>query len=192
MLALQGDVAEHEAALRRVGAEPLRVRLAADLDGLDGLILPGGESTTIGLLARLHGLLEPLRAYVAQGRPVWGTCAGLIFLARDAGHDQALIGAMDIHVDRNAFGPQVFSSERDLDVEGLEGGPLRAVFIRAPAIRTVGPHVKVLATLPDGKIVAARQDAMLVTSFHPEIGGDDRMHAAWVASCGRSRVRAVA
>lgn len=176
VLALQGDVAEHEAALRRVGVSPRRVRRPTDLDGLAGLILPGGESTTIGQLAAEFGLLDPLRAFVASGKPVWGTCAGMILLAESAGRAQPLIGGLDVVVDRNHFGRQVDSFEINLSVAGLDGGPFHAVFIRAPAIATAGPAVTVMARLDDGTIVAVRQGALLATAFHPELAGDDRLH----------------
>jgi len=186
VLALQGDVAEHCAALERSGARASSVRRAGDLAGLDGLILPGGESTTIGLLTDLLGLRDPLARFVASGKPVWGTCAGMILLARDVGHAQPLLGGMDIQVDRNAFGRQVDSFETDLEVEGLAGGAIRAVFIRAPAIRAAGANVQVLSRLPDGRIVAARQGSLWATSFHPELAEDDRLHAAFVESVRES------
>ncbi len=177
VLALQGDVAEHAAALRRCGAEAVGVRRPAHLAGLDALVLPGGESTTIGQLAVDYGLVAPLREFVASGKPVWGTCAGLILLARDAGHAQPLVGGLDVRVDRNAFGRQVDSFETDLDVAGLSGGPFRAVFIRAPAVVDTGPGVEVLARLDDGgPIVAVRQGAILGTAFHAELGDDLRVH----------------
>lgn len=185
VLALQGDFAEHVAMLRRIGADAVEVRLPQELEGLAGLIIPGGESTTIGKLAVAFGLLEPLREF-AQARPVWGTCAGAIFLSRDARRDQPLLGVMDITVARNAFGRQVDSFEIDLDVPALlhaDNGrprPFHAVFIRAPLIESVGPGVEVLARLPEGqasgRIVAARQGLRLATSFHPELTGDDRFH----------------
>ncbi len=185
VLALQGDFAEHLAMLRRIGADAVEVRLPRELEGLAGLIIPGGESTTIGKLAVTFGLLEPLRAF-AQARPVWGTCAGAIFLSRDARRDQPLLGVMDITVARNAFGRQVDSFEIDLDVPALlhagngRPRPFHAVFIRAPLIESVGPEVEVLARLPEGqasgRIVAARQGLRLATSFHPELTGDDRFH----------------
>jgi 5'-phosphate synthase pdxT subunit len=181
VLALQGDVAEHAAALRRLGAEPVPVRRPADLAGLDALILPGGESTTIGQLAGELGLLAPLRDFVATGRPVWGTCAGLILLARDAGRDQPLVGGLDVTVSRNHFGRQVDSFEADLDVAELGGGPFRAVFIRAPAILAAGPAVEVLARLESGEIVAVRQHHLLATAFHPELTDDLRWHALFLA-----------
>lgn len=185
VLALQGDFREHVEVLRRLEVEAREVRLPRDLDGLDGLIIPGGESTTIGKLAERYGLVEPIRMLIAQKKPVWGTCAGMIILARDIGGlNQPLIGAMDIVVQRNAFGRQVDSFETELTVPALAsvtppGEPLRpftAVFIRAPAIRAVGPGVEVLATLDDGTIVAARQGNLLATAFHPELTDDLRFH----------------
>lgn len=176
VLALQGDVAEHAGALARCGVAAVRVRRPADLAGLEALVLPGGESTTIGQLAVDYGLVQPLRDFVASGKPVWGTCAGLILLARDAGHAQPLVGGLDVRVDRNAFGRQVASFETDLDVAGLAGGPFRAVFIRAPAVVEAGPGVDVLARLDDGPIVAVRQGAILGTAFHAELGDDLRVH----------------
>jgi 5'-phosphate synthase pdxT subunit len=186
VLALQGDFAEHAAALLRVGADPVEVRLPGDLEGLDGLIVPGGESTTMGMLATTFGLIEPLRRF-GQAHPVWGTCAGAILLSRDAHRSQPLLGLMDISVERNAFGRQVQSFEVDLSVPELDDPhrPVHAVFIRAPLIDKVGPGVQVLAELPpdasDGvhqhpRIVAARQGRWLATAFHPELTGDDRFH----------------
>jgi 5'-phosphate synthase pdxT subunit len=175
VLALQGAFIEHEQMLRRLGVETVEVRLPAHLDGLDGLIIPGGESTTIGKLATDFGLLEPLRRFAAE-RPAWGTCAGLIFLARVAGRDQPLLGLMDVRVARNAFGRQVDSFEADLSVPALGERPFPAVFIRAPLIEQVGPDVEVLARLDGGRIVAARQRHLLATAFHPELTGDDRFH----------------
>ena len=183
VLAIQGDVAEHLAALSRCGSEAVPVRRAAEIDGLDGIVLPGGESTAIGLIAREDGVLDALRRYVDQGGAVWGTCAGLILLARDAGHAQPLIGALDVTVERNAFGPQVFSFETDITIAGLAAGPFRAVFIRAPAISAAGQGVDVLATLDDGRIVAVRQGRLLATAFHPELTGDDRLHRWFVELC---------
>ncbi len=176
VLALQGAFAEHLAMLRRLGVTGREVRLPKDLEGLDALILPGGESTTIGKVAVAYGLVEPIRQLIQAGKPVWGTCAGMILLSRDAGMDQPLLGCMDVVVDRNAFGRQVDSFEIGLTVPVLGVEPFRSVFIRAPRIRSAGPGVEVLATLPDGKIVAARQDNMLVTAFHPELTDDDRWH----------------
>ena len=183
VLALQGDFAEHGAALRRLGHTVVEVRLPRDLAGVEGLIIPGGESTTIGKLAVEYGLIEPIRE-LAREHAVWGTCAGAIFLSRDARRSQPLLGLMDITVERNAFGRQVDSFEMDLDVPALAAGnghkPFHAVFIRAPLIERVGPEVEVLSRLPDGKIVAARQGKLLATSFHPELTGDDRFHRLFV------------
>jgi 5'-phosphate synthase pdxT subunit len=177
VLALQGAFAEHGAALRRLGARAREVRLPADLEGLDGLIIPGGESTTIGKLLVDFGLLEPLRRLVDGGLPIYGTCAGTILLARDIGGlDQPLLATMDLRVERNAFGRQLQSFETDLEVPPLGEEPFRAIFIRAPAIRAVGAGVEPLATLDDGTIVAARQGRLLVSCFHPELSGDDRFH----------------
>ncbi len=185
VLALQGDFAEHGVMLRRLGVDGVEVRLPEHLDGLAGLIIPGGESTTIGKLATRWGLMEPLRDF-GRSQPIWGTCAGAIFLSKDAHRDQPLLGLMDITVARNAFGRQVDSFEIGLDVPVLTkptalagaGGtaPFHAVFIRAPLIETVGPGVEVLACLADGRIVAARQGHLLATSFHPELTGDLRFH----------------
>lgn len=178
VLALQGDFAEHAAMLRNLGAEPTEVRLPGQVEGLQGLIIPGGESTTIGKLADAYGLMKPLRAF-GQRHAVWGTCAGAIFLSKDAQRAQKLLGLMDIRVQRNAFGRQVDSFEIDLDVPALPEPerPFHAVFIRAPLIESVGEGVEVLARLPNGEgIVAARQGRLLATSFHPEITGDARFH----------------
>lgn len=176
VLALQGAFIEHEKMLHRLGVEVAQVRLPQHLDELDGLIIPGGESTTIGKLAVQFGLIEPLRRF-AQERPTWGTCAGMIFLARDIGiEQQPILGLMDIVVDRNAFGRQVDSFEIDLPIAGLEGGPFHAVFIRAPLVRQAGPQVRVLAALPDGGIVAVEQGHWLATAFHPELTEDLRLH----------------
>jgi pyridoxal 5'-phosphate synthase pdxT subunit len=176
VLAIQGDFAEHTSMLKRLGVEACEVRLPAHLDGLDGLIIPGGESTTIGKLSRDFNLLEPLRSF-ATGHAVWGTCAGAIFLSRDARRSQPLLGVMDITVERNAFGRQVDSFEADLVVaEFAEAGPFHAVFIRAPIIESVQGEARVMSSLPDGRIVAARQGKMLATSFHPELTHDTRFH----------------
>jgi len=175
VLALQGDFQEHCEALKRIGAECREVRLPEDLDGLDGLILPGGESTTFGKLATTFGLLDPLKI-LSKSAPFWGTCAGLVFMAREVGHEQPILGIMDIVVERNAFGRQVDSFEEDLEIEGLSGGPFHGVFIRAPEIKGVGPDVEVMCRLNNGRIVAARQGHFLVTAFHPELTDDDRLH----------------
>lgn len=180
VLALQGSFAEHQTLLRRIGADVSQVRLPAQLDGLDGLIIPGGESTTIGKLAVTFGLMEPLRRF-AVSHPVWGTCAGAIFLSRDARRHQPLLGAMDITIERNAFGRQVDSFEADLRIPVLADPerPFHAIFIRAPLIESTGKGVEVLTRLSDGKrsqIVAAQQGNLLATSFHPELTNDDRFH----------------
>lgn len=180
MLALQGDFAEHAAALRRVGAEPVEVRLPSDLRGVAGLIIPGGESTTIGKLMVEFGLLGPLAEQARAGFPVWGTCAGMILLAkRIEGSNQPTLGVMDITVRRNAFGRQVDSFETDLSIAGLDR-PFHTVFIRAPLITEVGPAARPIATLPDGTVVAAEQGALLATAFHPELTTDDRVHRLFV------------
>ncbi len=180
VLALQGDFAEHQAILKRLGVLSAQVRLAADLEGLDGLIIPGGESTTIGKLAEDFRLMQPLREFAAR-RAVWGTCAGAIFLSKDARRDQPLLGVMDITVQRNAFGRQVDSFEIDLDIPALRqvdasSKPYHAVFIRAPLIEAVHGSAVALSTLPDGRIVAARQGKLLATSFNPELTRDKRFH----------------
>jgi 5'-phosphate synthase pdxT subunit len=179
VLALQGDFAEHQAMLQALGAEVVQVRLAEHLDGLNGLVMPGGESTTIGKLATDFGLMEPLRQF-GMKHAVWGTCAGAIFLSKDARRKQPLLGLMDISVTRNAFGRQVDSFEIDMVIPALaakEGNPpYHAVFIRAPLIESVGAGVEVLASLEDGRIVAARQGNLLATSFHPELTADNRFH----------------
>jgi len=177
VLALQGDFAEHEAILRRLGVEAREVRLPADLEGIDGLIIPGGESTTITRLMAMYGLIEPLRRFAAE-KPVWGTCAGMIVMAHTATNlDRETLDVMDIEVERNAFGRQVDSFETDVQITEIEGPPVHAIFIRAPLIREVGEGVKVIGRLQDKTIVAARQGHLLATSFHPELTDDDRMHA---------------
>lgn len=182
VLALQGDFIEHIAALEALGARPEEVRLPRQLEGLDGLIIPGGESTTIAKLMAEYGLLQPLRELGAQGWPIWGTCAGMIVLARRATSlKEETLGLMKVTVERNAFGRQVDSFEVDLDIPALGGAPFHAVFIRAPLIQEVGKGVEVLARLPPshpkaGTIVAARQGRLLATSFHPELTQDWRLH----------------
>jgi len=177
VLGLQGDFAEHLATLERIGVEPVDVRRPEQLDTIDALIIPGGESTTIGKLASQYGFIEKLRDRTAEGMPVWGTCAGAIFIAKDVpGHPHPLAGLMDMTVERNAFGRQIDSFEADLDVAELGPSPFHAVFIRAPLITHVGRGVDVLATLHDGTVVAARQGRLLATSFHPELTRDERFH----------------
>jgi 5'-phosphate synthase pdxT subunit len=187
VLALQGDVREHLAALREQGAEAVTVRRPEELAAVDGLVLPGGESTTMVKLARRFELLEPLRAAVRAGLPVYGSCAGMILLADrllDAPPDQETVGGLDVTVRRNAFGRQVDSFESDIVLEGLDGTPLHAVFIRAPWVEEAGPGVQVLGRVvggpADGKIVAVRQGNLVATSFHPELTGDRRVHALFV------------
>ncbi len=176
VLALQGAFIEHEKMLRALGAETGEVRMPEQLDELDGLIIPGGESTTIGKLATSYGLIEPLRQF-AQKKPTWGTCAGMIFLARDIGIDrQPILGVMDITVNRNAFGRQIDSFEADLKIKPLGDPPFHAFFIRAPLVTGVGEGVDVLAALDDGRIVAVQQGHLLATAFHPELTGDSRLH----------------
>jgi 5'-phosphate synthase pdxT subunit len=178
VLALQGDFREHREVLEAMGHEVREVRKPAQLDGLDALIIPGGESTTIARLILSNGFQQPLRDFCASGRPVWGTCAGAILLAREVDRlDRPGIETMAISVHRNAFGRQIDSFEADLDIAGLEGGPFHAVFIRAPRIESVRFPARAIATLDDGTIVAARQDNLLATSFHPELTGDTRLHA---------------
>jgi 5'-phosphate synthase pdxT subunit len=180
ILALQGDFAEHIAMLKKLGVETVEVRLPEQLEGLDGIIIPGGESTTIGKLAIAYDLIEPLRRF-GQRKAIWGTCAGAIFLSKDIGREQPLLGLMDIRIERNAFGRQVDSFEADLDilelnqVTGTEGA-YHAFFIRAPIIESVFGDAKILASLPDGRIVAAQQANLLATSFHPELTDDTRFH----------------
>ncbi|MBH0774986.1 pyridoxal 5'-phosphate synthase glutaminase subunit PdxT [Nocardia bovistercoris] len=187
VLALQGDVREHLAALTRCGAEPVLVRRAAELAAVDGLVLPGGESTAISKLLVAFDLLEPLRARLRDGMPAFGSCAGMILLATevlDTRPDARHLSGIDMTVRRNAFGRQVDSFETDLDFAGIDGGPMRAVFIRAPWVERAGAGVEVLARVPDGpsagRIVAVRQGRVLATSFHPEVTGDLRVHAMFV------------
>ncbi|HOW90988.1 MAG TPA: pyridoxal 5'-phosphate synthase glutaminase subunit PdxT [Anaerolineaceae bacterium] len=180
VLALQGAFAEHQSVLESLGVEVVQVRLPQHLAGLDGLIIPGGESTTIGKLAEDFDLIKPLRLF-GREHAIWGTCAGAIFLSKDIGRKQPLLELMDITVARNAFGRQVDSFEVDLSVPCLlevdpVDRPFHTVFIRAPIIASVGPGVEILSQLADGRIVAARQGQLLATSFHPELTGDDRFH----------------
>jgi 5'-phosphate synthase pdxT subunit len=191
VLALQGDVLEHLRLLGLAGADAVPVKHAAQLDELDGILIPGGESTTIGRLATLYGLLEPLRQRIAAGLPAFGTCAGAILLGCQAlaadgrPSPQPLLGCMDTVVRRNAFGSQVDSFETDLEVAGVAGGPMHAVFIRAPWIESAGPAVEALATVTpvardgarlDARVVVARQGDILASAFHPELAGDPRLH----------------
>jgi 5'-phosphate synthase pdxT subunit len=192
VLALQGAFIEHEKMLEKLGAETVQVRLPADLNDLDGLIIPGGESTTIGKLATDYELVEPLREFASQ-KPVWGTCAGLIFLAKDIGIDrQPLLGLMDIQVNRNAFGRQVDSFEVDLPIKGLNGVPFHSIFIRAPVVTSVdeAAGVEVLAKLEDDRIVAVRQRHLLGTAFHPELTNDTRLHQLFMQIIESEKVQA--
>lgn len=190
VLALQGDFREHRETLERLGQEVREVRRPDDLVGLGALIIPGGESTTIARLILSNGLQEPLRAFCRSGRPVWGTCAGAILLASKVDRlDRPGIEVMNIAVRRNAFGRQLDSFEADLAIGELAGGPFHAVFIRAPVIESVAPPAEVLARLPDGTIVAARQGNMLATVFHPELTGDTRLHAFFLALAERVEKR---
>lgn len=186
VLALQGDVREHLRALASCGVAATAVRRPAELAAVDGLVLPGGESTTMIKLARIFDLLEPLRARVADGLPAFGTCAGMILLAdrvEDGALGQETIGGLDVTVRRNAFGRQVDSFEEDLDFAGLDD-PVHAVFIRAPWVEEAGPGVETLARVADGpaagRIVGVRQGHLMATSFHPEVGGDTRVHELFV------------
>jgi len=173
ILALQGDFEAHSKIVESLGAEAREVRIPAQLEDLDSLIIPGGESTTMTLGIEREGLAEPLRQFVRSGKPTLGTCAGLIMLDRDH------LGVLDVTAERNAFGRQLHSFEADLDVTGFNGGPMRAVFIRAPWVEDAGPGVEILATVDDHP-VAVRQDNILAVAFHPEIAGDARIHS-WVA-----------
>ncbi|MFD5396464.1 pyridoxal 5'-phosphate synthase glutaminase subunit PdxT [Streptomyces sp. NPDC127097] len=189
VLALQGDVREHLTVLAEADALARPVRRPEELDEIDGLVIPGGESTTMSKLAVVFGMLEPLRAFVRAGKPVYGTCAGMIMVADkllDAREDQETFGGIDMIVRRNAFGRQNESFEAAIDVAGIPGGPVEGVFIRAPWVESVGGAVEVLATY-DGHTVAVRQGNVLATSFHPELTGDHRVHALFVDMVRRAR-----
>lgn len=192
VLALQGDFAEHRSMLRRCGVESVAVRLPEQLQDLDGLIIPGGESTTIGKLATAYNLIEPLREF-GRTKAIWGTCAGAILLSIDARREQPLLELMNIQVERNAFGRQVESFEVDLDIPELKqlqpgSGAYHAVFIRAPLIQFVHPPARVFVQLPDGRIVAAQQGRLLATSFHPELTQDERFHRYFIKLCASQAV----
>ena len=182
VLALQGDFEEHIVALEDIGVPAAPVRTAEQLGRVSALILPGGESTSVAKLMDAYDLREPLRGFARSGKPVWGTCAGMILLAERLieGRPEPL-GLMDMLVRRNGFGRQVDSFETGINVDGLDGGPFHAVFIRAPAVVECGPAVEVLASLDDGTVVAARQGNLLATAFHPELTTDRRLHALFVA-----------
>ena len=181
ILAIQGDVIEHRHALERIGAETTEIRLPHQLDGIDGLIIPGGESTTIVQLIDIYDLRDAICDRVRSGLPTWGTCAGMIVLAdRLTDRRPDPLRLMNIDVSRNAFGRQVDSFEQDIEIAGVEGPPFRAVFIRAPAVNSAGQGTEILARLDDGRPVAVRQDSMLATSFHPELTDDSRVHQLFV------------
>ena len=188
VLALQGDVREHLAALAAVGAQARPVRRPEELAEVEGLVIPGGESTTMSKLAVVFGLLEPLRERIRAGLPVYGTCAGMIMVADkilDGRDDQETLGGIDMIVRRNAFGRQNESFEAAVDIEGIDGGPVEGVFIRAPWVESVGARAEVLATY-EGHTVAVRQGNVLATSFHPELTGDHRVHALFVEMAQRA------
>ncbi|MFE4951376.1 pyridoxal 5'-phosphate synthase glutaminase subunit PdxT [Leifsonia sp. NPDC056665] len=192
VLALQGDFREHLAVLRGLGADAVPVRRAEELESIDGLVIPGGESSVMDKLSRAFGVAEPLKAAIAAGLPVYGTCAGLIMLADaivDGIAGQQSLGGLDVAVRRNAFGSQVDSFETDLDIPQLGDEPVHAVFIRAPIVESVGEKATVLARVPDGRVVAVEQGDLLGTSFHPEITGDTRFHEYFLGKV-RARVNA--
>ncbi len=185
VLALQGAFIEHVHRLREIGAEAVEIRLPEDLDGVEALIIPGGESTTIGRLIDWYELREPITQMAADCKPVWGTCAGMILLATDVdqttrAQHQPLLELMDITVKRNAFGTQLDSFEADLEMPAISDEPMPTVFIRAPIVSRTGPDVEVLGTLSDGKIIAVRQNNLVATAFHPELTGDRRLHSWFV------------
>ncbi len=183
VLALQGDFLEHIQMFQSLGVEAVRVALPRDLEKVDALIIPGGESTTISRLMETFDLKGPIKERAKKGMPVWGTCAGMIVVSSDVPElDREPLGLIDLRVRRNAFGRQVDSFTQDLDVKGVEGGPYKAVFIRAPVIETIGDDVEVLAQLEDGRPVAARQGCILVTAFHPELTKDARIHTLFLKS----------
>ena len=177
VLAVQGDFAEHIALLRILGIEAQEVRLPHQFEEIDGLIIPGGESTTLSRLMSIYDLRQPVGQLCRDGKCLWGTCAGMIMMAREiTEEDPEPLGLMDIGVQRNSFGRQIDSFEQDLEVGALDGGPFHGVFIRAPGVIRVGDGVEVLASLPDGQPVAVRQGNLLVSSFHPELTTDTRFH----------------
>jgi 5'-phosphate synthase pdxT subunit len=182
VLALQGDFREHAAVLDDLGAAPVLVRTSEDLAAVDCLTIPGGESTTIGRLARLHGLVEPIRERAGAGMPVFGTCAGMIVMAREIDDGQPVLSLLDIRVARNAYGRQVDSFEADVPIRDQDR-PVRAVFIRAPVVREVGRGVEVLAEL-EGRPIVVEQDRLLAAAFHPELAGDGRLHRRLLEKVG--------
>jgi 5'-phosphate synthase pdxT subunit len=188
VLALQGDFREHLLVLHELGADAVPIRRASELDEVAGLVIPGGESSVMDKLSRTFGLAEPLKKRIAEGMPVYGTCAGLIMLAdtvRDAIAGQQTLGGLDVVVRRNAFGNQNDSFETDLDIPELGEPPVHAVFIRAPVVESVGPRAHALATLDDGRVVAVEQGALLATAFHPEVTDDYRFHSRFLDKVGR-------
>ncbi len=181
VLAVQGDFLEHRQVLERIGVDAPEIRLPHQLDDVDGLIIPGGESTTIVQLIDIYGFRKTLKAKSKAGMPIWGTCAGMIVIASSlSDHRPEPLGLMNIDVSRNAFGRQIDSFEQDLTVEELEGPPFHGVFIRAPAVKKVGDGVRVMASLDDGRPVAVRQDGLFATAFHPELTDDSRIHEMFV------------
>ena len=194
VLALQGDVAEHRRMLESLGADVIEIRQCADLEGIAGLVIPGGESTVMDKLCRIFGLREPLRALISEGLPALGTCAGMIMLADrldEAIIGQQTLGGLDVTVQRNAFGSQKESFDVALDVEGIDGGPVDVSFIRAPIVTEIGEGVSVLATLPSGQIVACESNNILALSFHPEVTGDTRLHQRFLDTVEREQFRAL-
>lgn len=190
VLSLQGDFLEHELSLRRLGADAVEVRLPRDLDAVDALIIPGGESTTMARLLDLHGLRSPIQDRVRGGMPVWGTCAGMVLLASALTEARPEpLGLMDITVDRNAYGRQLQSFEAELTVPALGEAPIPAVFIRAPAVVSMGDGVEALASLPDGTPAAVRQGNVLATSFHPELTTDVRFHRCFLEMAAQAQER---
>lgn len=184
VLSLQGDVREHVALLERLGASVVPVRRPEELASVDGLVIPGGESSVIDKLSRIFGMQGPVRAAIADGMPVLGTCAGLIMLADrlvDAIDGQESFGGLDVTVRRNAFGRQAESFEAELEVPALKGAPVKVAFIRGPVVEEVGPAAEVLAALPDGRVVAVEQGGLLGLSFHPEVSGEERFHERFLA-----------
>ncbi len=190
VLALQGDFREHLAVIRGFGADAVPVRRATELDEIDGLIIPGGESSVMDKLSRLFGVQEPLKKAIADGLPVYGTCAGMIMLSTtilDGIVGQQSLGALDVDVRRNAFGSQTDSFEVDLAIPAIGDPPLHAVFIRAPVVERVGPEVTTLAALEDGRVVAVQQGNLLATSFHPEMTDDHRFHEYFMSTVRGAR-----
>lgn len=190
VLALQGDFVEHIAILKKLGIEGREVRLPEHLQDLDGLIIPGGESTTLSRLLTIYQMREPITQMARQGKALWGTCAGMIMMAHEITEEDPIpLQLMDIGVQRNAFGRQIDSFEQDLEIAAFDSSPFHAVFIRAPVITRVGDQVKLLAQLPDGRPVAVQQDNLLATSFHPELTNDPRFHRYFLELASREVTR---